>query len=86
MNKFFIATALVMSLTVSAFANTKNTTPLVPGAVVTQQGVKVQAPPGSDVQVDVDGSDVDISILGPDSNRGLFGRRHGLLGLGVLGL
>lgn len=89
MNKFFIATAFVMTLTGSALAHSKAVapipaTPLVPGAVVTPQGVKVQAPPGSDVQVDVNGADVDISIVGPD--RGLFGGKRGLLGLGVLGL
>lgn len=89
MNKFFVATAFVMALTGSALAHNKtpavtSSAPLVPGAVVTPQGVKVQAPPGSDVQVDVDGADVDISIVGP--NRGLFGGKRGLLGLGVLGL
>lgn len=87
MNKFFLVATIVMSLTGSAFAHNKAVVPaapLVPGAVVTQQGVKVQAPPGSDVQVDVDGTDVDISIVGP--NHGLFGRKHGLLGLGFLGL
>lgn len=88
MNKFFLVTTIVMTLTGSAFAHNKTpvvpAAPLVPGAVVTPQGVKVQAPPGSDVQVDVDGADVDISIVGP--NRGLFGGKRGLLGLGVLGL
>lgn len=86
MNKFFITTAFVMALTGSALAHNKAGTnvPLVPGAIVTQQGVKVQAPPGSDVQVDVDGQDVDITITG--QNRGLFGGRRGLLGLGILGL
>lgn len=73
MNKFFLATAFVMALTGSALAHKKTVVtdvPLVPGAVVTPQGVKVQAPPGSDVQVDVDGKDVDITITGPGPKTG----------------
>lgn len=74
MNKFILATALVFALTGSALAHKKavvTDVPLVPGAVVTPQGVKVQAPVGSDVQVDVDGKDVDITITGPDSHTGV---------------
>lgn len=73
MNKFVLATAFVFALTGSALAHKRVATPapVVPGAVVTPQGVIVKAPLGSDVQVDVDGKDVDITVTGPDSNTGL---------------
>lgn len=48
-----------------------------PAAQVTPHGVVVTAPPGADVETDVDGGEVDISITPRD---------RGLLGVGVLGL
>lgn len=76
MNKFFIATAIVVALTGSALAHKRPTTPTNgTGALVTEKGVTVKAPVGSDV--DVDGRDVDVTVDGPD---------RGLLGVGVLGL
>lgn len=78
MNKFFIATAIVVALTGSALAHKRPTTTTNgTGALVTEKGVTVKAPVGSDVQVDVDGRDVDVTVDGPD---------RGLIGLGVLGL
>ena len=50
-----------------------------PAAQVTPHGVVVTAPPGSDVETDVDGGDVDISVTPRDRSRGL-------LGIGFLGL
>lgn len=101
MNKFFIAAAFVMTLTGSAFALTTHDethngkTVAVPGAQhskgvfapaiqVTPHGTVVTAPPGADIDVlnDEDGVSVDIS----PRERGLFGGRRGLLGLGFLGL
>lgn len=101
MNKFFIAVAFVMTLTGSAFALTTHDethngkTVAVPGAQhskgvfapaiqVTPHGTVVTAPPGADIDVlnDEDGVSVDIS----PRERGLFGGRRGLLGLGFLGL
>lgn len=82
MNKFVIATALVM-LAGSAEAKTKTvpTPPTRPaelngpitaaGAIVGENGVVVKAPPGSNVQVDVDGQDVDIQVSGNGPKTGL---------------
>ena len=73
MNKFFIATAIVVTLTGSALAHKRPTTPPNgTGALVTEKGVTVKAPVGSNVEVDVD-----VTVDGPD---------RGLLGVGVLGL
>lgn len=92
MNKFVIAALLTLSVTGIAEAKTKRTTTPVPptrptefnttdptmyGAVVKDGQIVVKAPVGSNVQVDVDGGQVDISTDTGD---------RGLLGLGVLGL
>lgn len=45
-----------------------------PAAHVTPHGMVVTAPPGSNVDVDVDGDDVEIDVMP---------RNRGLLGLGV---
>lgn len=50
-----------------------------PAAQVTPHGVVVTAPPGSDVDTDVDGGDIQIDIEPRD-------RARGLLGIGFLGL
>lgn len=50
-----------------------------PAAQYTPHGLVVTAPPGADVDVDNDGSDISIDITPK-------GRTRGLLGLGVLGL
>ena len=93
MNKFFTTTAILVSLTGSAFASQDEThngvTVAVPGAThskgylapaiqLTPHGTVVTAPPGADVDVDNDGDDVSVDIT-PKGKRGL-------LGLGVLGL
>jgi hypothetical protein len=93
MNKVFLAAALVLGLTGSAFAYQDEThngqTVAVPGAAhskgvfapaiqLTPHGTVVTAPPGADVDVDNDGDDVSVDIT-PKGKRGL-------LGLGVLGL
>lgn len=44
-----------------------NTDPNVYGAVVKDGQVIVRAPLGSDVQVDVDGKDLDVQVTKPDS-------------------
>lgn len=101
MNKFFIATAFVMTLTGSASALTTHDEThngkvaavpgpqhskgfFAPAVQVTPHGVVVTAPPGADVDVlnDEGGLTVDIA----PRERGLFGGRRGLLGLGFLGL
>ena len=93
MNKVFLAAALVLGLTVSASAfqdethngktvavpgATKSAGVYAPAAQYTPHGLVVTAPPGADVDVDNDGSDISIDIT-PKGKRGL-------LGLGVLGL
>ena len=93
MNKYFLTAAIVLGLTGSAFASQDEThngkTVAVPGATksngvyapaaqYTPHGLVVTAPPGADVDVDNDGSDISIDIT-PKGKRGL-------LGLGVLGL
>ena len=102
MNKFFVTAAFVLGLTGSAFAITTHDethnglTAAVPGPTksngyfapavqVTPHGTVVTAPPGADVDVlnDKDGLSVDIT---PKDQRGLFGGKRGLLGLGFLGL
>ena len=94
MNKFFLTSAIVLSLTGSAMALTTHDethngrTVAVPGAQhskgvfapaaqVTPHGVVATAPVGSDVDVDVDGNDIEIDVS-PKS--------RGVLGVGFLGL
>ena len=92
MNKFFLAAAIVLGLTVTAGAYQDEThngkTVAVPGAAkskgvfapavqVTPHGMVVTAPPGADVDVDNDGGDLEIDIAKKD---------RGVLGIGVLGL
>ena len=92
MNKVFLAAALVLGLTVSASAfqdethngrtvavpgATKSRGVFAPAAQVTPHGVIATAPVGSDVDVDVDGNDIEIDVS-PKS--------RGLLGVGFLGL
>ena len=90
MNKVFLAAALVLGLTVSASAFQDEThngrTVAVPGATkskgiyapaaqVTPHGVVATAPIGSDV--DVDGNDIELDVSP---------KTRGLLGVGFLGL
>lgn len=94
MNKFFLTSAIVLSLTGSAMALTTHDethngkTVAVPGAQhsrgvfapaaqVTPHGVVATAPVGSDVDVDVDGNDIEIDVSP---------KTRGLLGVGFLGL
>jgi hypothetical protein len=51
---------------ISAPAPIFNTDPNVYGAVVKDGQVIVRAPLGSDVQVDVDGRDLDVTVTGKD--------------------
>jgi len=77
MNKFFLTTAIVLGLTVSASAfqdethngktvavpgATKSKGVLAPAAQLTPHGLVVTAPPGADVDVDNDGGDIQIDI------------------------
>jgi hypothetical protein len=64
--------------TVAVPGATKSHGVYAPAAQYTPHGLVVTAPPGADVDVDNDGSDISIDIT-PRDNRGL-------LGLGVLGL
>lgn len=73
MNKFFLTTAIVFGLTGVAYAKASNapapifnTDPNVYGAVVKDGQVIVRAPLGSDVQIDVDGTDLDVTVTGKD--------------------
>ena len=90
MNKLFLTSAMVLALTVSASAfqdethngrtvavpgATKSRGVFAPAAQVTPHGVVATAPIGSDV--DVDGNDIEIDVS-PKS--------RGLLGVGFLGL
>ena len=92
MNKVFLTAAIVLGLTVSASAfqdethngktvavpgATKSRGVFAPAAQVTPHGVVATAPIGSDVDVDVDGNDIEIDVS-PKS--------RGLLGVGFLGL
>lgn len=49
-------------------APTFNTDPNVYGAIVKDGKVLVKAPLGSDVQVDVDGTDLDVSVEGKNKS------------------
>ena len=64
--------------TVAVPGATKSAGVYAPAAQYTPHGLVVTAPPGADVDVDNDGSDISIDIT-PKGKRGL-------LGLGVLGL
>ena len=75
MNKMFLATVFALGLVGSAFAadvptpprrpaNLGVTTPPPVGAVIKDGMVVVRAPVGSDMIVDVDGTDIDVSIEG----------------------
>jgi hypothetical protein len=80
MNKVFLAAAIIFGLTGSAFADHKashKSKTFTPGAVVTSKGIAVTAPTGADVDVDVDGNDIEIDVSP---------KTRGLLGVGFLGL
>jgi hypothetical protein len=64
--------------TVAVPGATKSAGVYAPAAQYTPHGLVVTAPPGADVDVDNDGSDISIDI----TPKG----KQGLLGLGVLGL
>ena len=64
--------------TVAVPGATKSNGVYAPAAQYTPHGLVVTAPPGADVDVDNDGSDISIDI----TPKG----KQGLLGLGVLGL
>lgn len=77
--KTFLTTLFAVCLAGSAFAadvplpprrpaNLGVTTPPPVGAVVQNGMLTVRAPVGSDVQVDVDGTDMDVSISGGNKN------------------
>jgi hypothetical protein len=74
MNKFLITVVLLSVMTAPAMAKARiASNPTLPfyastGAVVKDGKVYVTAPYGSDVQVDVDGSDLDVQITKKDSN------------------
>jgi hypothetical protein len=94
MNKFFLTSVIVLTLTGSAMALTthdethngktvavpgaqKSKGVFAPAAQVTPHGVVATAPVGSDVDVDVDGNDIEIDVSP---------KTRGLLGVGFLGL
>ena len=64
--------------TVAVPGATKSNGVYAPAAQYTPHGLVVTAPPGADVDVDNDGSDISIDI----TPKG----KQGLLGLGVIGL
>lgn len=65
MNKIF-ATAIALALfTTPTFAHTKTTPPK--DVVKVGKDIVVQAPKGSNVDVTIDGKDVDVEITNPDS-------------------
>jgi hypothetical protein len=75
MNKFLVTAAVLAVMTVPAMAHKAKiaSTPTTPyfvgtGAVVKDGKVYVTAPYGSDVQVDVDGTDLDVTVTKPDSD------------------